>query len=172
MFMPLDNQLFFLFPGSYPYEAFPSVEKLRAAKSLPPIEAWYNSLTEEHLAPDAYEHAKKVWSFFQCSSMEDYMKIYLVSDVFILCEIFEIFRDIVQSNFDLDPAWFLGIPGLAFQSFLKMTGAEVELVHDPDLHDFIDRALRGGVSVITKRYVEGDSDIENNQEGTKILYIE
>ena len=55
---------------------------------------------------------------------------------------------------------------------LKMTGVELELISDPEIHDFVDRGLRGGVSVITKRYVEGDTDLENGKMGTKILYIE
>jgi len=55
---------------------------------------------------------------------------------------------------------------------LKMTGIELELISDPEIHDFVDRGLRGGVSVITKRYVEGDTDLENGEMGTKILYIE
>ena len=38
---------------------------------------------------------------------------------------------------------------------LKMTRIELELISDPEIHDFVDRGLRGGVSVITKRYVEG-----------------
>lgn len=157
--------------GCYPYEKYPSVEALREAKSLPKIEDFYNSLTEEALDPKEYERAQKIWDFFEIKNMEEYMKLYLQTDTYLLCEIFETFRDIVKQNFDLDPSWYLGIPSLAFQAFLKFSKAELELLHDPEIHDFVDRALRGGVSVITKRYVEGDKDIENNQEGTKILYI-
>ena len=47
--------------------------------------------------------------------MEDYMRVYLICDVFVLCEVFETFREIVLENFGLCPTWFLGIPGLAFQ---------------------------------------------------------
>ena len=55
---------------------------------------------------------------------------------------------------------------------LLLTGVELELISDPEIHDFVNRGLRGGVSVITKRYVEGDTDLENGKMGTKILYIE
>ena len=55
---------------------------------------------------------------------------------------------------------------------LLLTGVELELISDPEIHDFVDRGLRGGVSVITKRFVEGDADLENEKMGTKILYIE
>ena len=55
---------------------------------------------------------------------------------------------------------------------LLLTGVELELISDPEIHDFVNRGLRGGVSVITKQYVEGDTDLENGKMGTKILYIE
>ena len=103
------------FSGSYPYEKYPSVKALRAAKSLPPESDWYNSLTEEHITPEAYQHAQRVWDFFDCATMEDYMRVYLICDVFVLCEVFETFREIVLENFGLCPSWFLGIPSLAFQ---------------------------------------------------------
>lgn len=103
------------FSGSYPYEKYPSLKALQAAKSLPPASDWYNSLTEEHITPEAYQHAQRVWDFFDCATMEDYMRVYLICDVFVLCEIFETFREIVLENFGLCPTWFLGIPSLAFQ---------------------------------------------------------
>lgn len=104
-----------VFAGSYPYEKYPSVKALQAAKSLPPESDWYNSLTEEHITPEAYQHAQRVWDFFDCATMEDYMRVYLICDVFVLCEVFETFREIVLENFGLCPSWFLGIPSLAFQ---------------------------------------------------------
>ena len=82
-----------VFAGSYPYEKYPSVKALQAAKSLPPESDWYNSLTEEHITPEAYQHAQRVWDFFDCATMEDYMRVYLICDVFVLCEVFETFRD-------------------------------------------------------------------------------
>ena len=115
----VDNFFLFMygvrFAGCYPYEKYPTVEALRAAKSLPPSSDWYNSLTEEDITPAEYEHAQRVWDFFDCANMEDYMLVYLICDVFLLCEIFETFREIVHDSFQLDPSWFLGIPSLAFQ---------------------------------------------------------
>ena len=103
------------FAGCYPYEKYPSVKALKAAKSLPPASDWYNSLTEEDITPEQYQHAQRVWDFFDCATMEDYMRVYLICDVFVLCEVFETFREIVLENFGLCPSWFLGIPSLAFQ---------------------------------------------------------
>lgn len=115
----VDNFFLFMygarFAGCYPYEKYPTVEALRAAKSLPPSSDWYNSLTEEDITPAEYEHAQRVWDFFDCANMEEYMLVYLICDVFLLCEIFETFREIVHDSFQLDPSWFLGIPSLAFQ---------------------------------------------------------
>ena len=37
---------------------------------------------------------------------------------------------------------------------LKMTVIELELISDNDMHLFIEKGMRGGISHITKRYIE------------------
>ena len=76
-----------------------------AAKSLPPIEDFYNSLTESHLDLQSYEEAQQCFAFFNCSSVKAYMDIYLQKDTFLLAEVFCRYRDIVLDQFGLDPAW-------------------------------------------------------------------
>ena len=70
--------------GCYPYEKYPSVEALREAKSLPKIEDFYNSLTEEALDPKEYERAQKIWDFFEIKNMEEHMELYLQTNTFVM----------------------------------------------------------------------------------------
>ena len=94
-------------PGVYPYERYPDVQSLSEAKSLPPIEDFYNTLTESHLDPQSYEEGQQCFDFFGCSSMKDYMVLYLQKDTFLLAEVFCRYRDIVLEQFGLDPAWLV-----------------------------------------------------------------
>ena len=64
---------------------------------------------------------------------------------------FENFRKICLSNYKLDPCHYYTAPGLAWDACLKMTGVELELLSDVDMHLFIEKGLRGGVSIITHR---------------------
>ena len=53
------------------------------------------------------------------------------SDTLLLADIFENFRNKCLETYELDPAYFLSLPGLAWQACLKMTG--VELLTDPNM---------------------------------------
>ena len=46
--------------GVYPYEWTESVSQLQEAKELTEKEAFYSSLSEQHMSDKDYEHAKKV----------------------------------------------------------------------------------------------------------------
>ena len=58
-------------------------EKLKETQ-LPPIEAFFNTLTGEALTPDMYEQAQRVWNQLGLSTMEEFCGIYLTLDVLLL----------------------------------------------------------------------------------------
>ena len=70
----------------------------------------------------------------------------------LLADVFENFRNICLNNYDLDPAWYYTSPGLAWDACLKKTGVELELLSDPDMLLMVEQGIRGGVSMISKRY--------------------
>ena len=61
------------------------------------------------------------------------------------------------TNYGLDPAHFYTTPGLSFQACLKMTDVKLELFTDPETHLFVENNIKGGVSVISQRYAEGNN---------------
>lgn len=63
----------------------------------------------------------------------------------------------------MDPANFYTSPGLDWQADLKKTVVRLDLLTDPDMHLFIEKSLRGGMAVITKRYAKANhKDVQNN----------
>ena len=56
------------------------------------------------------------------------MRDYLKTDVLLLADVFEKFRDVCMYNYQLDPAWYYTSPGLAWDVCLKMTKVELELL--------------------------------------------
>ena len=66
---------------------------------------------------------------------------YVKSDTSLLADIFENFR-----NKCLDPAYFLSLPGLAWQACLKMTGVELELLRDANMFLMVEEGITGQVS--------------------------
>merc|ERR1712105_47155 len=141
-------------------------------KQLPPIEEFYSHLNEEGISEDDYEHAKTVWKNFKIKSMRDYHDLYLESDVLLLADVFENFRNVCLKNYKLDPAWYFTSPGIAWDAALKMTGVELELLTDPDMLLMIEKGVRGGVSMISKRHGKANNKYMKRSSATEGRMIE
>ena len=137
--------------GVYPYEYMDSLERFKENK-LPPKEAFYSRLTGEGISDENYEHAKKVWDVFGMKTLQDYHDLYNVTDVLLLADVYENFRNVCMENYNLDPAHYFTAPGLAWDACLKMTNVELELLSDIDMLLMIEKGIRGGVSMISNRY--------------------
>ena len=137
--------------GFYPYEYMDSLERFKENK-LPPKEAFYSRLTGEGISNEDYERAKKVWKVFGMKTLQDYHDLYNVTDVLLLADVFENFRNICLDNYKLDPAHYFTAPGLAWDACLKITGVELELLSDIDMLLMIEKGIGGGVSMISNRY--------------------
>jgi hypothetical protein len=57
--------------------------------TLPPIEVFYNQLTDEGISEAEYQHALKVWETFGYQNLSDYHDLYLKTDVLLLADVFE-----------------------------------------------------------------------------------
>ena len=109
-------------------------------------------LSGEDISHDDYQHAKKVWKEFGMKTLRDYHDLYNQSDVLLLADVFENFRDVCCKNYGLDPAWYYTAPGLAWDAALKITDVKLELLSDPDMLLMIEQGIRGGISMISNRY--------------------
>ena len=96
--------------GVYPYEYMDSLERFKENK-LPPIESFYSRLTEENISDEDYQHAKKVWEVFKMEHFQDYHNLYNETDVLLLADVFESFRNICIKDYKLDPAHYYTAPG-------------------------------------------------------------
>jgi len=98
--------------GMYPYDYIDRLSKLDQAK-LPPKQAFYSRLNDQDISDEDYAHAQTVWNKFEMNNFRDYLDLYNVSDVLILADVFENFRDVCIENYGLHPAWYYTSPGLA-----------------------------------------------------------
>ena len=122
-------------------------------KSLPSKGAFYSKLKKGGITEEEYGHAKRVWQEFGCKNLGEFHDLYLATDFLLLTDVFENFRKTCLKNYGLDPANYLTSPSLSLDAFLKYTGVKLELLTtDYDMHLFIEKGLRGGVSTETRRY--------------------
>ena len=137
--------------GVYPYEYMDSLKRLDETQ-LPSRSAFYSRLNDSGINEENYEHAQTVWKEFNCKTLRDYHELYNVSDVLLLADIFENFRDVCMQNYELDPAWYFTSPGLASDAALKTTKVKLELLSDADMLLMFEKGIRDGVATISNRY--------------------
>ena len=98
------------------------------------------------------------------------------SETLLLADVFENFRDICLKEYELDPAHFLSLPGLAWQACLKKTNIELELLTDYDMLLMVEEGIRGGICHSIHRYAEVNNkymkNYNNNEESSYIQYLD
>ena len=163
--------------GVYPYDYMNCFSKLSETR-LPPIECFYSRLSDSNISKQDYDHANSVWDTFQMKTMEDYHDLYLKTDVLLLTDVFEEFRNICIRNYKLDPTWYLTTPGLAWDACLKTTHVNLELLHDQDMLLMVEEGVRGGVSMISTRYSKANNkympkaEYDPSKPSTYIPYLD
>ena len=66
-----------------------------------------------------YIHANNVFKTFKLNNLGDYHDLYVKTDTLLLADVFENFRKACIETYELDPAHFIPLPGLARQACLK-----------------------------------------------------
>ena len=118
--------------GIYPYEYMSSWDKC-AETELNPKKEFYSNLNMSNISDDDYQHTQKVWNAFSICDLGEYHDLYLKTDVILLANMFETFRDTCLEHYKLDPSHFYTSPGLAWKACLKKMGVQLELLTDPDM---------------------------------------
>ena len=137
--------------GFFPYDYLDSIEKLKET-TPPPQEAFYSKLKCKGINNYNYKHVLNVWKTFKMKTFKDFLSVYNTTDVLLLADVFEKFRDVCLKNYGLDPAHYYTAPGLAWDAMLKMTKINLELLSDVDMLLMIEKGIRGGISIISNRY--------------------
>ena len=119
----LNKFILLLRKGVYPYEYMDSWERFNKT-SLPRKEDFYSNLSMENIDDIDYRHGKNVFKRFELENLDQYHDLYVQSDTLLLAGAFENFRDMCIKEYELDPAHFLSLPGLAWQACLKKTNIE------------------------------------------------
>ena len=158
--------------GVYPYEYINSWDRFEETKLLP-ISAFYSNLNMSSISEEDYQHAQRVWKKFGIHNLGDYHDLYLITDVVLLANVFEAFRNTCLRHYKLDPAHFYTSPGLAWKACLKRTGIRLELLTDPDMLLMFERGIRGGITQAVRKYASANNkymgDKFNLNEDTTLL---
>ena len=95
---------------------------------------------------------------FKIKNLGEYHDLYLKTDVLLLCDVFEKFISVCLKDYSLVPCCYISSPSLSWDSMLKMTSIKLEKINNIDVHLFLEKGTRGGVSYISKRYSKSDGN--------------
>ena len=161
--------------GFFPYDYMDNIEKLKDTKP-PPQQAFYSKLTGKGINNYNYNHVLNVWKTFKMKTFKEYLELYNITDVLLLADVFENFRNICLKNYGLDPVYYYTAPGLAWDAMLKMTKINLELLSDVDKLLMIEKGIRGGISIISNRYGKANNKYMkdyNKKEASKyLMYVD
>ena len=114
--------------------------------------------------------------YLKYKQLGKYHDLYLKTDVFLLPDVFQKFIKTCLEYYKLDPCHYFSSPGLSLEAMLKMAGVELKLISNINIHLFIEKGIRGGISYICKRHSkieDCDSNKKRNSSciGMQAIYM-
>ena len=150
------------------------IGKIFNETSLPEKEDCYSHLNMEDITDADYTHRKRVCKDFQIKSLGEYHDLYVQSNILLLADVFENFRNMSLEVYEFDSAKFISAPGLAWKAALKKTKVKLDLLTDIDMLSMVEKGIRGGICHSIYRYVKGNNtymkDYDNNKESSYLQY--
>ena len=141
--------------------------------SLPNKESFYSNLNMENIDDIDYRHGNNVFKRFKLKNLGEYHDLYVQSDTLLLADVFENFRNTCLKVYELDPAHFLSLPGLAWQACLKKTNIKLELLTDYDMLLMVEERIRGEICHSIHRHAKANNKyMENDDENEESSYIQ
>ena len=152
----LDNYKLLTKKGIYPYDYFNNKDKYDELE-LPKKQKLFNKLNNKNISNDEYKHALNVFKTFECKDLLGYSELYLKTDICHLSDVFQKFSDFAYKTYNFDPRHSYTLPGFCWQSMLKMTKIELELISDSDMYLYLMDTIRGGICQVNKKFVKADN---------------
>ena len=162
--------------GVYPYDYFDTFDKFRL-KQLSPKAKFYSRLTESNINNDEYERAKRIWEHFGIKNLGQYHDLYLQTDVLLLTDVFENFRDLCLEYYGLDPAHYFTLPNFSWDAMLLKTDVKIDPLTDKDMYEMIEKGLRGGMCQVSHKQATANNkymedDFNKDEPSNYISYLD
>jgi len=100
--------------------------------------------------------------------------LYLLTDVLLLADVFENFRNMCLKYYHLDLCHYVTLPSFAWDASLRLHKQQLELFSDKqaDMYLQVENSIRGGISMISNKYSKANNHyLENYNKNDKNIYI-
>ena len=141
---------------SFPYE-FITKENIYN-KELPLIENFYSSLKLNNISEEDYDKTLEIYKILKCKNIKEYLDIYLMLDICLQADIFNVFRKSMWDKFEIDCSKYITSCSLSLDLMLKYTDVKIELIRDISIFDYANSSILGGICISAQ-------NIADNKDG-------
>ena len=127
---------------------------------LPEKQHFNNILTMKDIINDEYNEVQLFYKNLEFKNSKEYLECYLTSDIRLLADVFNNFRNIIFNEFQLDCVKYISSPSLSKDCGLKYSKCKIEHIKDVDIFNFVKNSIMGGLSNSINPYVKLDNDNE------------
>ena len=110
------------------------------------------------------------------NAMGNYHDLYLQTDVLLLANVIENFISTCLDYSGLDPCHYFSFPQLSWDAMLRMAKIELDLLSDIEMHLFIEKIMRDGISNIAKRHSNANNKymecFDSSKKSKYITYLD
>ena len=165
--------------GVYPCEYIDGWKKFEET-SLPPKDAFYCRLNMKDISDHDYGHAQQVWNTMEKKALGCYHNTYLKTDVLVLADVFEAFRDTCLKEWQAllkTATEYCEHEKRRKESEVCPEEFRLELLTDIDMLLVIEKVIRGRITQAVKRYAKTNNkyikDLYNpDEESIYLKYLD
>ena len=129
-------------------------------ENLPEKQHFNNILTMKDISDEEYDTIQLFYKNVNFKDLREYLECYLTSDITLLADVFNNFRNITFDQFQLDPVKYISSPSLSKDCGLKYSKSKIEHIKDIDIFNFVKNTIMGGISNSINPYLKLDDDNE------------
>ena len=122
-------------------------------QGVPRKDKFSNQFTNEAISNNNHEHILNIWETFRMKIIENCHDLSLEISFLLLVCMFETFRKEPINPSEFDPTHYLTTPGSSWEPLIKFIDVNSKLTLDVEKYQFIEKMIRGGISMICQEYV-------------------
>ena len=126
-------------------------------EKLPTIDKFYSSLKLQNISEEEYNKTIEIFNKLKCKNVKDYLEIYMKLDVCLQADLFNVFRNIIWNEFEIDCTKYITSCSLSLDLMLKYTGVKIQLLKDITMFDFVDSSIMGGICVSSQNIADNNN---------------
>lgn len=116
-----------------------------------PDRCWFQSLEGKDINDKDWNFLQNLLQEFNIQKLRELLILYNTVDVLLLADVWAVYRRRCLDDFQLEPSKYIGCPSLSFDAALKLSREKLTLIKDPEIYNFWEKGVRGGISVINTR---------------------